>query len=139
MGTPTVPRGFPGMGSPRVPLGWVCFSRGFPRVAQGFHICELDAILQNEIWPFGAQRKKRKLNVENKMQFGWGFINEKSTSIRLVCSGVINQSCLGNFRFSKLNAIYRTRNCMQCNNHFISKKLTNPLYVIPEAISGSSN
>ena len=41
-----------------------------------FYICLLDAIVQNEIWPFGAQRKKRKLNVENGMQFGWGSIDE---------------------------------------------------------------
>ena len=76
------------IGSPRVPRAMI-FSFVF------------DAILQNEIWPFGAQRKKYKLNVENKMQFGLGFIDEKNTSIRLVYSGIVKQSCLGNFRFSK--------------------------------------
>ena len=87
-----------------------------------FYICLLDAIVQNEILPFGSQRKKRKFSVENKMQFDWGFIDEKNTSIRLVCSCVIKQSCLGNFRFRKLNTICRPGNYMLFNIHFIGKK-----------------
>ena len=90
LGTPTVPSGFPGRASPKFPLGWRSAPREFPRVPRGipaedrFHESPraiifsvvFDAILQNEIWSFGAQRKKRKLNVENKMQFGLGFIDE---------------------------------------------------------------
>ena len=56
-GSPGFPEGSPmRMGSPTVPRA-IIFS------------CFLDAVLQNVIWPFGAQRKKRKLKVENIMQF----------------------------------------------------------------------
>ncbi len=54
-------------------------------------------------------------------------------------SGIIKQSCLGKFQFSKLNPIIRQGNYMQFNNHFIGKKQIDPSYVIPEAISGSAN
>ena len=66
--------GLAGMGCE---AGWLAGLAGFPE--RLFLIRFLDAVLQNEIWPFGSQRKKRKLNVENKIQFGWGFTDEQKT------------------------------------------------------------
>ena len=50
-----------------------------------------------------------------------GFYRQTKTSVRLVCSGIIKQSCLGNFGFSELNAISRPGNSMQFDSHFIDK------------------
>jgi hypothetical protein len=69
----------------------------------------------------GSSAKNSNIEFQNKMQFGFGFIDEQKTSIRLVCSGIIKQSRLGNFGFSKSNAICRPGNYMQFNANFISK------------------
>ena len=75
----------------------------------------------NRAWATSGSANKVQCDVQKFNAVWLGFLSQNKTSIRLVCSGIIKQLCLGNFGFSELNAILRPGNSMQLDSHFIDK------------------
>ena len=97
-----------------------------------------EAIVQNEIWPFGVQTRNQGVAFKNKKQLGIGFIDTTQTYVRVVCFGVFITIVFWLFRFRESDTCLHSETVMQISSGFIGNKKTSIRYLIPKEASRNS-